>query len=477
MTGYETVIGLEVHVQLGVRTKLFSAAPAGFAGEPNTRVAAYDIGLPGVLPVLNDRAVDLAIRAAASLDGSVQSTSRFDRKNYFYPDLPKGYQISQFAEPYCRGGRVPLGDGRYGQLDRIHLEEDAGKSTHIDAATRIDLNRAGSALIEVVGKPDLRAPAEASAWLQSLRSILRFAGVSDCDMEKGSMRCDANVSIRPAGSDVLGNKVEIKNLNSFKMVERALEYEVRRQTVTLSAGHTVVQETRLWNDEKAETRSMRTKEDAQDYRYVPDPDVPPLLIDEDRLRRVLAEMPESYAEKTTRYQRDLGLPEYDVGVLLAEPANAAYFEALLAEGGYSAKAASNWLMTEVMRSCNDSGVGVESFPMTTGHLAGLIRAAEAGTVNMQGARKAFAHMLDTGVDSARAIADLGIAAVRDEDELAQHVDAAIAELPKAVADVAAGKAKALHAIKGRVMAKTKGRADPEQVERMLAERLEPTDRG
>ena len=469
--GWESVIGLEVHVQLGVHSKLFSSAPAAFGGEPNTRVAAYDLGLPGVLPVLNDRAVDLAIRAALALGGKVQEHSRFDRKNYFYPDLPKGYQISQFDRPYCVGGTVPLGDGRTAALTRIHLEEDAGKSTHVEIGTLIDLNRAGTALVEIVGEPDLHTPRDAALWLENLKLILQYAGVSDCDMERGSLRCDANISLRRAGTDELRDKVEIKNLNSFKMVERALEYEIRRQTVTLEAGGRVVQETRLWNDEIGETKSMRSKEDAQDYRYVPDPDLPPLVITKSRVERVHRELPELPDARRSRFRQALGLPDYDVGVLTADPRIADWFEGLV-EAGIAPKPASNWVMTEVLRTCGEQGVTIDDFAMPQARLADLIRAQETGKVNMQAARKAFVHMLEHGGEAAATISELGLEQISDEGALASIVDEVLGEMPKAVEDVRAGKAKALHALKGKVMAKTRGKADPVVAERLLREKID-----
>ena len=276
--GYETVIGLETHVQLGLETKLFSPAKYAFGGEPNTRVSVIDLGLPGVLPRLNEQAIRIAIRAALALEGEINPHTKFDRKNYFYPDLPKGYQISQYEQPYCIGGRVPLGDGRFCCLERIHLEEDAGKNIHSDQGSLVDLNRAGATLIEIVSKPDLRSPRDAHAYLDHLKQILQYIGVSECDMEKGSLRCDANVSLRPVGQEQLGTKVEIKNLNSFKMVQRALEYEERRQAAVLAAGGQVLQETRMWNEEKGETTALRGKESVQDYRYFPEPDLPPIQI-------------------------------------------------------------------------------------------------------------------------------------------------------------------------------------------------------
>jgi aspartyl-tRNA(Asn)/glutamyl-tRNA(Gln) amidotransferase subunit B len=468
--GLTTVIGLEVHVQLATRTKLFSPAEAAALGEPNTRVHAIDLGLPGVLPRLNAAAVKLAVRAAMALGGVVQRTSRFVRKNYFYPDLPKGYQISQFEAPIGLGGSIPLGDGRDCRLERIHLEEDAGKLTHTDLGTLVDLNRAGVPLIEVVGMPDLRAPAEAHAFLASLRETLRYAGVSDCDMELGSLRCDANVSLMPAGAAAFGTRVEIKNLNSFKMVQRAIEYEQRRQAAILSAGGRVAAETRLWNDEQAETRPMRSKESAPDYRYFPDPDLPPLVLDDEFVetqRRAVGETP---AARRLRYRRDLGLPEYDVGVLTQDRLLGDWFEAVVA-GGAEPKTASNWVMTDVLQVLRERRTTLAELPVTPACLAGLLRMLDAGSLTVPGARQAFARMCERGEDAAAAVAGLGLQIITDSSMLDLLVAEAIAKLPAAAADVRAGRTKALDALKGHVMRATRGRADPRLVDALLRDAL------
>jgi len=463
---YETVIGLEVHVQLGLHTKLFSPAEYAFGGEPNTRVSVIDLGLPGVLPRLNEAAVRVGIRAALALEGRVHRHTRFDRKNYFYPDLPKGYQISQYEEPYCTGGRVPIGEGRFSALERIHLEEDAGKNIHTEGGSLVDLNRAGSALIEIVGKPDLRSPVDAHQFLVNLKQILQYARVSDCDMEKGSLRCDANISVRPKGSTELGTKVEIKNLNSFKMVQRALEYEVRRQTAVLAHGGTVEQETRLWNDEKGETATMRTKESAQDYRYFPEPDLPPVEIPAELVEQVRAEMPELPAARQERFEKEYSLPDYDVGVLLADRDVADYFEALARAVG-DAKSASNWMMTEVMQVLNETGAGMPGFPIPAERLAGLITAQQQGAVNRSAARKVFQYMLEHEDDAQAAIRALGLEQISDATELESIVQRVIDENQKAVEDYRGGKAKALHALKGLVMRETRGRSNPRTVEDLL----------
>ncbi|MHC4814568.1 MAG: Asp-tRNA(Asn)/Glu-tRNA(Gln) amidotransferase subunit GatB [Planctomycetota bacterium] len=463
---YETVIGLEVHVQLGLRTKLFSATEYAFGGKPNTRVSVIDLGLPGVLPRLNKAALRVAIRAALALEGEIQRNTRFDRKNYFYPDLPKGYQISQYEHPYCTGGRVPLTDGRYSQLERIHLEEDAGKNIHAEGGSLVDLNRAGSALVEIVGKPDLGSPTDAHTFLQNLKQILQYAGVSECDMEKGSLRCDANISVRPKDSTELGTKVEIKNLNSFKMVQRALEYEARRQAAVLGNGGTIEQETRHWNDERGETATMRTKESAQDYRYFPEPDLPPVEVPQALVDAVRAEMPELPAARKQRFAQDYALPEYDVDVLLADREVADYFE-LVAKATGDAKAASNWMMTEVMRVMNETQVAIADFPIDAPRLAGLIAAQQQGTVNRNAARRVFQHMLEHADDAATAIRKLGLQQISDAAELSAIVQQVIDQNPQPVADYRGGKEKALHALKGLVMRETRGRSNPQTVEELL----------
>jgi aspartyl-tRNA(Asn)/glutamyl-tRNA(Gln) amidotransferase subunit B len=471
MTGFRTVIGLEVHVQLRTHSKLFSPAPVQALGEPNTRVHAIDLGLPGTLPQPNAAAVALAVRAALALGGAVQPISTFARKNYFYPDLPKGYQISQYERPFCRGGEVPLGDGRTCPLQRIHLEEDAGKLVHTDAGTLIDLNRAGVPLVEIVGEPALHAPADAHAFLVHLVEILRFAGVSDCDMELGSLRCDANVSLMRADTDQFGTRVEIKNLNSFKMVQRALEYEERRQTAILAAGGTITAETRLWNDEKGETRPMRSKETAPDYRYFDDPDLPPLALDAAFVatqRALLGELP---AARRARYRRDFGLPDHDVAVLTRDKALGDYFEALASACG-EPKTASNWILSSVLQSLGERKLAIGEFPVSAARLGELLKALDRGELTVAAARTAFQRMVEGGGTAATAIAELGLAKIADVAVLRPLVQAAIAASEAAARDVRAGKTRALDALKGHVMRATKGKADAAVVDRLFREELE-----
>ena len=470
MTGYETTIGLEVHVQLHLASKLFAPSEYAAGGEPNTRVSVVELGLPGVLPVLNCEALTLAIRAGLALEGTINNRIHFDRKNYLYPDLPKGYQISQFDEPFCKGGRVPLGDGRFAELERIHLEEDAGKTTHTEGGSLVDLNRAGAALIEIVGEPVLHSPRDAHSFLTNLKQILQYSGVSECDMEKGLLRCDANISVRPVGQEELGTKVEIKNLNSFKMVQRALEYEERRQRAVLANGGVVSQETRLWNEQEGESAVMRTKESADDYRFFPDPDLPPLTITPETIEEVRASMPELPAARHERFLSEYALPQYDVAVLLHDHLVADYFEAVARDCG-DPKNASNWVMGEVLRTLNDRGAPIRDFSIPPERLAGLIRAQAQGQVSRNAAREVFEHLLENDIDAKGAIATLGLQQVSDASELKNVIQSVIEANPKAVADYRAGKEKALHSLQGQTMKATKGKANPRMVQELLRELL------
>jgi aspartyl-tRNA(Asn)/glutamyl-tRNA(Gln) amidotransferase subunit B len=470
MSAYTTVIGLEVHVQLATQSKLFSPAPAAALGEPNTRVDLIDVGLPGVLPRPNAHAIALAVRAAIALEGDVQLRSRFARKHYFYPDLPKGYQISQFDRPVARGGRVPLGGGRFCRLHRLHVEEDAGKLTHTAIGTLVDLNRAGVPLVEIVSEPDLRAPHEAHAFLHHLREILRFAGVSDCDMELGSMRCDANISLMPAGAAEYGTKVELKNLNSLKMVQRALEYEERRQTAILAGGGRIAAETRSWHDEVGESRSMRSKETAPDYRYLPDPDLPELVLDEAFVasqREAIGELPEA---RRRRYAEAFGLAEHDVEQLVQDTTVGAWFERVVA-AGCDAKAACNWIVSDLLPACRERGEAIGAAPIQPATLAELVGLVDAGELTQTAARKVFRHLLEHRVGAREAMQALSLGRIADPTVVEPLALAAVRAMPEAAAAVRDGKDRAIDALKGHVMRATKGRADPDLVDRLLRDAI------
>jgi aspartyl-tRNA(Asn)/glutamyl-tRNA(Gln) amidotransferase subunit B len=472
---WEPVIGLEVHCQLKTRTKLFCGCPNRFGDPPNTNVCPVCLGLPGALPVLSREAVALALRAAFAAGCEVQRRSVFERKNYFYPDLPKGYQISQYALPLARGGRVEIAGGQAIGIERIHMEEDAGKLLHEGFAwTReksgVDFNRAGVPLIEIVTRPDLRSPEQAHAYLTALRALLVYAGVSDCDMEKGSLRCDANVSLRPGGAQALGTRAEIKNLNSFRNVARALEHEILRQAVLLDAGRPVAQETRLFDAERGETASMRGKEEAHDYRYFPEPDLPPLLVSEAWAAEVRDSLPELPAERRRRFTRELGLPEYDADVLTQEPEVADYFEAA-ARACADAKAASNWVMTDVLRKRKDDPRPLAGGPVPPERLGELIRLVAQGTINGNTARQVFETMWASGEPALAIVEREGLAQVSDAGALGAVIAEVIAANPQQVATYRAGKQSALGWFVGQVMRKSGGKANPQLVNELLRKAL------
>jgi aspartyl-tRNA(Asn)/glutamyl-tRNA(Gln) amidotransferase subunit B len=469
---WETVIGLEVHVQLGTRSKMFCACSTSFGDPPNTNVCPVCLGLPGALPVPNGTAVRLAVRAAHALGGTIDPRSIFARKNYFYPDLPKGYQISQFEAPLSRGGAVPVETASRGtievSIERLHLEEDAGKSLHdrIPGKTAVDLNRAGVPLVEIVSGPDLRSPAEARAYLVALKQLLMYTEVSECSMEKGSLRVDANLSIRRAGEPGLGTKTEIKNLNSFANVERALEAERVRQQELLENGGTVGQVTLLFNAAAGTVRPMRTKEESHDYRYFPDPDLPPLVLPPEWIEEIRGELPELPAAKRARLMSAFGLPSYDAGVLASERVIAAYFEAVVAAGA-APKAAANWILGEGMTGYNETG----RFAVAPPDLVALIGLVEQGTVSHQAAKKVFAEMASAGGNPFEIAQRLGLVQVRDAGALERWVDEVLAAHPKEVERYRAGETRLLGFLTGQVMKRSRGKADPKGVQPILERKL------
>jgi aspartyl-tRNA(Asn)/glutamyl-tRNA(Gln) amidotransferase subunit B len=478
---YEPVIGLEVHAQLLTATKIFCGCSTAFGAPPNTNVCAVCLGLPGALPVLNRRAVELAVRAALALGCSIHARSIFARKNYFYPDLPKGYQISQYERPFATGGRIPLPAGSRTTvvgLTRIHMEEDAGKSLHhglpdSDRFTALDFNRSGVPLIEIVTEPDLRSPGDAADCFARLREILVALGANDGNMEEGSLRCDANVSIRPIGSTTLGTKTEIKNVNSFRYVQKAIEFEIERQVDVVRKGGTIRQETRLWDSEIGETTSMRSKEEAHDYRYFPEPDLPPLEISSEwveEIRRVLPELPEA---RKARYVATFGLSEYDADVLVrAVTGGADYFEAALAAGA-PAKPAANWIQGEIRRRLKEGDTGdIRSIPVPPERLAELVNLADQGTISSTVAKDVFDKMWSTGRPARDIIEREGLAQMGDESALRAMVNEVVAAQPDAVAQYRAGRTNILGFLVGLVMKASQGKANPKVVNELLRKVLE-----
>jgi len=482
---WEVVIGLETHAQLTTQSKIFSGAATRFGAEPNTQACPVDLALPGVLPVLNRGAVERAIQFGLAIGAAIAPHSVFARKNYFYPDLPKGYQISQYEIPVVQGGSLSFileKDGKAEmktvQLTRAHLEEDAGKSLHEDyhGMTGIDLNRAGTPLLEIVTEPDMRSAAEAVAYAKALHSLVTWLGVCDGNMQEGSFRCDANVSVRPAGQKEYGTRCEIKNLNSFRFLEEAINFEVRRQIELIEDGGKVVQETRLYDPDRKETRSMRSKEDAQDYRYFPDPDLPPLTIAQEWIERVKSSMPELPGAMRERFVRDYALPEYDAAVLTQSKAMAAYFEAVVtAAGREQAKPAANWLMGDVASTLNRESVDIADAPVSAAQLALLLRRIADGTISNKIAKEVFGAMWEAKSDTPSLADDIieakGLKQISDSGALEKIVDEVLAANAKSVEEFKSGKEKAFNALIGQAMKASKGKANPAQLTELLRKKL------
>ena len=478
---WEVVIGLETHTQLSTASKIFSCASTVFGGAPNTQASEIDLALPGVLPVLNRAAVECAIRFGLAVGGTVAEKSIFARKNYFYPDLPKGYQISQYEIPVVQGGTVSCvvagNDGKpYTKtvhLTRAHLEEDAGKSLHEDyrGMSGIDLNRAGTPLLEIVTEPDMRSSAEAVAYAKALHALVTWLDICDGNMQEGSFRCDANVSVRKPGAEKYGTRVEIKNLNSFRFLQQAIEYEVRRQIELIEDGGKVVQETRLYDPDRNETRSMRSKEDAMDYRYFPDPDLLPLAISREWIEQVRRSLPELPAAKRERFVREYGLPEYDAQTLTATKALAAYFEQV-ATLATDKKAASNWVMGELSAALNEAGLDAAKAPVSPQQLAGVINRVRDGTISNKSGRDVFAALWAGEGASADAIIEArGLLQISDAGAIEKLIDEVLAANTRSVEEFRAGKEKAFNALVGQAMKATRGKANPQQVNEILRRRL------
>ena len=482
---WEVVIGLENHVQLTTQSKIFSGSSIRFGAEPNTQASPVDLALPGVLPVLNRGAVERAIRFGLAVGAKIAPQSVFARKNYFYPDLPKGYQISQMDDPVVQGGTISFAYEKDGKLEtktvnltRAHLEEDAGKSLHEDYAgmSGIDLNRAGTPLLEIVSEPEMRSANEAVAYAKALHSLVMWLGVCDGNMQEGSFRCDVNVSVRPVGQKEFGTRCEIKNLNSFRFMEEAIHYEVRRQIELIEDGGKVIQATRLWDPDRKETRSMRTKEDAQDYRYFPDPDLPPLVIGQDWIDRVKAEMPELPGALRARFTGEYGLPEYDSLVLTSSKAMAGYYEAVVAKAGKeNAKAAANWMMGDVSSTLNREGVDIGDAPVSAAQLALLLKRIADGTISNKAGKEVFAAMWEAKLDDENladtVIDQKGLKQISDTGALEAIVDEVLAANAKSVEQYRAGKEAAINALIGQTMKASKGKANPAQVTELLKQKL------
>jgi aspartyl-tRNA(Asn)/glutamyl-tRNA(Gln) amidotransferase subunit B len=478
---YETVIGLEVHCQLKTRTKIFCSCSTTFGKPSNENTCPICLGMPGVLPVLNKHALNLAIRAALATHCTIHPTSRFDRKNYFYPDLPKGYQISQFNLPLATGGYVNIqthGVKKRVGLTRIHMEEDAGKLIHGENLghpdkSYVDFNRTGVPLIEIVSQPDIRTPDEAKDYLTELRAILTYADVSDCNMEEGSFRCDANVSLRPVGQEEFGTRAEIKNINSFRFVQKAIQYEIERQTKILDRGERVIQETRLYDSEKGVTFSMRSKEEAHDYRYFPEPDLVPTVIDERWVNEIRAVLPELPEQKRERFATQYQIPDYDAGVLTASQEMAAYFEQTVALHNQP-KTVSNWIMGELLRELKNDDRGIEHCTINPKALADLLGLIDKGVINGKMAKTVFEEMYKSGKPATAVVQELGLSQITDDSAIIKIIDEVIVANPSQLQEYRSGKDKLFGFFVGQVMKLSKGQANPTKVNDLLKEKLGPS---
>ncbi|WP_043934319.1 Asp-tRNA(Asn)/Glu-tRNA(Gln) amidotransferase subunit GatB [Bacillus sp. EB01] len=470
---FETVIGLEVHVELKTESKIFSTSPNHFGAEPNTNTTVIDLGYPGVLPVLNKKAVEYAIKAAMALNCEIAPVTKFDRKNYFYPDNPKAFQISQFDKPIGENGWVEIEVNGYKKkigITRLHLEEDAGKLNHVSGASLVDYNRQGTPLVEIVSEPDIRTPDEAYAYLEKLKSIILYTGVSDVKMEEGSLRCDANISIRPVGQEEFGTKTELKNLNSFNFVRRGLEHEEKRQREVVSAGGEIRQETRRYDEATGTTILMRVKEGSDDYRYFPEPDLLDVVIDEEWKARIQAEIPELPDSRIERYVSQLGLPEYDAKVLTATREMADFFEATVAAGA-DAKQASNWLMGEVSAYLKSVQKEFGETKLTPENLSGLIKLIGDGTISSKIAKTVFKELIENGGNAEEIVKAKGLVQISDEGALLKIVNETLDANPQSIEDFKNGKSKATGYLVGQIMKATKGQANPQLVNKILAEEI------
>ncbi|MYL55527.1 Asp-tRNA(Asn)/Glu-tRNA(Gln) amidotransferase subunit GatB [Pontibacillus yanchengensis] len=472
---FETIIGIEVHVELKTASKIFSPSPNAFGSEPNSNVNPIDLGYPGVLPVLNEEVVNYAMKAGMALNCDIASHTKFDRKNYFYPDNPKAYQISQFDQPIAENGHIDIEvDGKTKRIGitRLHIEEDAGKLTHSDDGySLVDYNRQGTPLVEIVSEPDISSPQEAYAYLEKLKNIIQYTGVSDCKMEEGSLRADANISIRPIGQEEFGTKTELKNLNSFSFVQKGLEFEEQRQQQVLQDGGEMLQETRRFDEQTKETVLMRVKEGSDDYRYFPEPDLVPLYIDEEWKKRIYDEIPELPDTRKARYINELKLPEYDAMVLTNNKELSDFFEETI-NAGAEVKQASNWLMGEVSGYMNKNQKELEDLALTPQNLATMIKLIEDGTISSKIAKKVFAETVENGTEPEKFVKDQGLGQISDEGQLRDIISGILDNNQQSIDDYKNGKDKALGFLVGQVMKATKGQANPPMVNKIIIEEMD-----
>ncbi|WP_270400335.1 Asp-tRNA(Asn)/Glu-tRNA(Gln) amidotransferase subunit GatB [Mitsuokella multacida] len=476
---YEAVIGLEIHCELKTKTKIFCGCATGFGAEQNTHVCPVCLGLPGVLPTVNKRVVEFGIKAGLATNCTINKYSKFDRKNYYYPDLPKNWQTSQYDLPIAEHGWVDIdvdGEKKRIRLTRIHMEEDAGKLVHSgttikDSATsNVDYNRTGVPLLEIVSEPDLRSAEEARAYMEKIKAIMEYIDVSNCRMEEGNLRADINVSLRPAGTEELGTRTEMKNINSFKNLEDAINYEIERQQEVLEDGGHVVQETRTFDPARGITLSMRSKENAHDYRYMPEPDLPPIVTSEETIEKYRSELPELPDARRARLEKEYGLSDYDAGIITSSRAMAEYFDAVVATGA-DPKLAANWIMGDLAKNLNEDGIDIAKSPVSAERLGKMIGLIMKDTISGKIAKKVFKEMWTNEDDPEKIVKDKGLVQITDTGAIEAAVDAAIAANPKAVAEYKGGKKKAIGALVGQVMKATRGKANPQMVNKMLAEKL------
>ncbi len=475
---YQPVIGLETHVELFSKSKVFCSCKAEFGGEPNSYVCPVCLGLPGTLPVLNQVSLEMALKVALAMQCGIPDVTIFDRKNYYYPDLPKNYQISQEYRPLARNGKITIQLGENREKDigihNIHLEEDAGKNFHPAGTSKpitlVDLNRAGTSLLEIVSEPDMRSPDETLAYMQTMRSLLRYLEVSDCKMQEGSLRFELNVSLMPVGVQEYGTKVEVKNVGSIKAVQRALNYEIERQTDILDEGGRVIQETRLWDDDKGETRSMRVKEGAKDYRYFPEPDLLPVQLDREYLNELKSNLPELRDTKRKRFIDEYELPAYDAGVLVSDKTVADYFEECV-RLHHSPKSFSNWIMVYILRELKDEDSVITDLPVTPQHLAELVQLAEKGSINSNIAKQVYKDIMNTGKMPSAIVKEKGLEVVSDTGAIEQFVDEVISENPGPAQEFKEGKDKTMNFLLGQVMRKSRGKANPQTAKELITQKL------